>query len=92
MSQLLRQACNDVRSGDQTIRQQLRSVGNKFLNTVKLSAQEAACIVLGLPMKRSSRCVQFVNTNLPEDRVFLLKPSPILQSMKTLLKQTSLQR
>ena len=32
-------------------------------------------------MKRSSRCVQFVNNNLPEDRVFLLKPSPILQSI-----------
>ena len=81
MSELLRKACNDVRKGHQTIPQQLRTIGNRFLNTVELSAQEAAYILLQLPMKKASRSVYFINTNLPEDRVFLVKSQTILDNM-----------
>ena len=48
-------------------------IGNKFLNNIELSAQEAVYILLQLPLKRSSREVVFVNTNPPEERVYLLK-------------------
>ena len=82
MSELLRKACDDVRAGNHDIRQQLRVIANKFLNAVELSAQEAAYILLQLPMKRSSRQVIFVNTNSPDDRVVLLKPHYIIENMK----------
>ena len=82
ISELLRKASEEARTGNQDIRQQLRMVSNKFLNSVELSAQEAVYICLQLPMKKSSRQVVFINTNLPEDRVFLLKPNHVLQTMR----------
>ena len=74
MSELLRQACEEARKGNATIKQQVRDIGTKFLNSVEISAQEAVYILSQLPMKKSSREVVFVNTNPPEERVKLLKP------------------
>jgi hypothetical protein len=74
MSELLRKACEEARRGNSSIKQQVRDIGNKFLNNVEISAQEAVYIVLQLPMRKSSRQVIFVNTSPPEDRVRLLKP------------------
>ena len=54
MSELLQQACAEVRKGNSNIKQQVRDIGNKFLNNVEISAQEAVYIVLKLPMKKSS--------------------------------------
>jgi hypothetical protein len=82
MSELLRKACAEVRAGNGDIRQQLKHISNKFLNAVEISAQEAAYILLQLPMKKSSRQVLFVNTNMPEDRVMLLKPQAVIETMK----------
>ena len=59
----------------------MRDIGNKFLNNVKISAQEAVYIALQLPMRKSSRQVVFINTSPPEGRVQLLKP---LQEIKDL--------
>lgn len=73
ISELLRKAASEVKHGNQTIKEQLKQVGGKFVNSVEMSAQEAAYIILGLPMKKASRVVRFVNTNLPQDRVFLVK-------------------
>ena len=53
MSELLRQACTEARKGNSNIKQQVRDIGNKFLNSVEISAQEAVYIVLQLPMKKS---------------------------------------
>lgn len=69
MSELLRAACEEARRGDSSIKQQVRDIGNKFLNNVEISAQEAVYIVLQLPMRKSSRQVVFINTSLPEERV-----------------------
>ena len=55
MSKLLRQACAGARKGNSNIKQQVGDIGNKFLNNVEISAQEAVYIVLQLPMKKSSR-------------------------------------
>ena len=82
ISELLRKASEEARTGNQDIPQQLRMVSNKFLNSVELSAQEAVYICLQLPMKKSSRQVVFISTNLPEDCVFLLKPNHVLQTMR----------
>ncbi|XP_062579577.1 uncharacterized protein LOC134241554 [Saccostrea cucullata] len=81
MSELLRKATEEARQGNQSLKQQVRCVGNKFLNAVELSAQEAAYICLQLPMKRASRQCMFVNTSPPEERVTLLKPAKILDSL-----------
>jgi len=41
MSELLRRACDEARKGNSNIKQQVRNIGNKFLNNVEISAQEA---------------------------------------------------
>jgi DNA replication protein DnaC len=81
MSELLRTACNEARKGNATLKQQVRDIGNKFLNNVEISAQEAVYIVLQLPMRKSSRQVVFINTSPPEDRVRLLKPLQEINEM-----------
>ena len=74
MSQLLQRACDEAREGNSSIKQQVRDIGNKFLNSVEISAQEAVYIVLQLPMRKSSREVIFIPTAPSEERVQLLKP------------------
>ena len=51
----------------------MRHIGNKFLNAVELSAQEAVYLILQMPLRRSSREFQFINTSDPDERKFLLK-------------------
>lgn len=74
MSELLRSSCAEARRGNSTNKQQVRDIGNTFLNIVEISAQEAVYVVLQLPMRKSSRQVVFINTAPPEDRVHILKP------------------
>ena len=82
MSELLRQACTEARKGNSSIKQQVRDIGNKFLNSVEISAQEAVYIVLQLPMKKCSRQVVFINTAPPDERVQLLKPVNDIKEME----------
>ena len=82
MSELLRTACNEARKGNSTVKQQVRDIGNKFLNNVEISAQEAVNIILQLPMRKSSRQVVFINTSPPENRVHLLKPLQEINEME----------
>ena len=81
MSELLRNACKEANTGNKTIKEQVRVIGNKFLNSVEISAQEACYLTLQLPLKRSSRQIIFINTSPPEERVILLKPQSQLQNM-----------
>jgi DNA replication protein DnaC len=81
MSELLRKAVEEVKAGNSTLKQQIRTVGNKFLNSVEISAQEAAYICLQLPMKCSSRKVVFINTSPPAERVNLLKSQQQLDQL-----------
>ena len=41
MSELLRTACEEARRDNSCIKQQVKDIGNKFLNSVEISAQEA---------------------------------------------------
>ena len=81
MSELLRNACAGARKCNSTIKQQVRDIGNRFLNSVEISAEEAVYILLQLPMRKSSREVVFVNTSPPEDRVQLLKTMDDINEM-----------
>ena len=56
-------------------------IGNKFLNSVEISAQGAVYLVLQIPMRKSSRSVVFVNTSPPNGRVELLKPLSEIEHM-----------
>ncbi len=46
MSELLRKACAEAREGNANTKQQVRDIGNNFLNSVEISAQEAVYIIL----------------------------------------------
>ena len=50
MSELLQKACAEAKEGNANVKQQVRDIGNKFLNSVEISAQEAIYIILQLPM------------------------------------------
>lgn len=73
MSRLLEKATEEINSGNKDIAHKVRHIGNKFLNAVEISAQEAAFLVLQMPLRRSTRDFQFINTSHPDERTFLLK-------------------
>lgn len=59
----------------------MRHIGNKFLTRVEISAQEAAYLILQLPLRVSTRSFAFINTNHDENRTFLLKPLDVLSEL-----------
>jgi hypothetical protein len=46
MRELLRKACVEARRGNNNIKQQVRFIGNTFLNNVEVSAPEAVYLLL----------------------------------------------
>ena len=74
ISDLLRTACEEARRGNSSIKQQVRDIGNNFLNNVEISAQEAVYIALQLPMRKSSCQVVFINLG-----AFYAKATPKLR-------------
>ena len=81
MSRLLETVCNEAKSGNKDLINQVRHIGNKFLNAVEISAQEAVYLILQMPLRYSSRQVQFINTSIPDERTFLLKPIEKLRDL-----------
>ena len=81
MSKLLAQASAEVRGGNSSISESMRHIGNQFLNSVEISAQEAAYLALQLAMRKSSRSTIFINTSPPQERVRLLKKQTDLEAM-----------
>ena len=73
MGRPLEKATEEVKTGNKDIAQRVKHIGNKFLNAVEISAQEAAYLVLQMPMRRSTQDFQFINTSHPDERSFLLK-------------------
>lgn len=81
MSNLLSTACRESKNASSNIRDQVRKVGNTFLNHVEVGAQEACYLVLQMPLRRSSRDVVFVDTNPESERVTLMKPNTVLKEL-----------
>jgi len=81
ISMLLQQAVQETRSGNFSVKEKMRAIANKFLNHCEVSAQEAAYLLLQMPLTQSSRDVLFVNTSPPEQRVHILKPMSALEKM-----------
>ena len=82
MSKLLRDALNELKQGNNTVKQRLRVIANKFLNSSEISAQEAVYHILSIPLSISSRSTVFINTNRPENRISMLKSDEILQKLE----------
>ncbi|CAB3987819.1 ATP-dependent DNA helicase PIF1 [Paramuricea clavata] len=82
MSKLLRKACEEAKEGNKNIVNKVRHIGNKFLNAVEISAQEAVYLVLQMPLRRSSREFQFINTSHPDERTFLLKSMDKIKELR----------
>ena len=74
MSRLLEKASRgEAKAGNKDNTNRVRHIGNKFLNAVEVSAQEAVYLVLQIPLRGSSRDVQFISTSPPDERTFLIK-------------------
>ena len=81
MSTLMAEACKEARKGNKTLKESVRHIGNKFLNAVEVSAQEAAYLILQLNMSTKSRKCEFVSTNPQSERTFLLKARKELEAL-----------
>uniref|UniRef100_A0A8D9E244 ATP-dependent DNA helicase n=1 Tax=Cacopsylla melanoneura TaxID=428564 RepID=A0A8D9E244_9HEMI len=81
LSKLLREAATDVEEGYTSIRQRLRKVGNVFINSNVMGAQEAVYHVLGLPLTKCSRSSTFISTFPIDTRTRMLKSKSALESM-----------
>ena len=81
MSNLLSDASREAKDRASGVRDQVRSVCNKFLTHVEIGAQEAVYLLLQIPLRKSSRAVKFINTSPPEERTVLLKPNDVLEKM-----------
>jgi hypothetical protein len=90
MSELLRNACREVKQRNLDLKQQVRHIGNRFLNNVEMSAQEAVYLLLQLPLKRCSREVVFINTSPPEERAYLLKSNIDLLAVDADISESNL--
>lgn len=62
-------------------KQSMRSVAQKFLTHREVSAQETVYRLLSLPLSQGSRCVLFVDTDLPENRTRLFKPINVFEQL-----------
>ena len=81
MSRLMAEACKEARKGNKSLKESVRHIGNKFLNAVEVSAQEAAYLILQLHMSTKSRKCEFVPTAPHTERTFLLKSKRELEAM-----------
>lgn len=81
LSNLLRDACFEAKEHDSDIRQQVRRIGNQFLSSVEIGAQEAVFLVLQMPLRRCTRDVVYIDTKNIDDRTSLIKPHSKLKEL-----------
>ena len=46
-----------------------------------MSAQEAVYLALQIPLTKCTRNIVFINTSIPEERIFLQKPISVLDEL-----------
>ena len=81
MSVIMEKACREARNGNMDLKQSVRHMGNAFLNGVETSQEEAACLLLGLPITTMSREVFFINTAPIDERTYVLKSMEDIKKM-----------
>ena len=70
MSKLLEKASQEANAENNDVLNKVRHSENKFVNTVEISVKEAVYSVLHMPLRKSSREFQFINTTNPDERTF----------------------
>ena len=73
---------SELKQSNNTVKERLRVIANKFLNSSEISAQEAVYHISSIPLSISSRSTVFINTNRPENRISMLKSDEILEKLK----------
>ena len=81
MNRLMAEACKEARKGNKSLKESVRHIGNKFLNAVEVSAQEAANLILQSSMSLKSRKCEFPPTAPKSERTFLLKSKKELEAL-----------
>ena len=79
MCEWLKDVGRESRSDDSV--KQLRRLGSAFLHKREVRAQEATYRLLSIPMKKLSRSVVFLNTNVAKERISVIKPLQHLEMM-----------
>ena len=59
----------------------IRAVGNAFINAQEVTAQEACYLILGLPLRVSTRATYYINTRTPDERHVCLRNKHELQQL-----------
>ena len=81
LSNLLRDACHEAEQQHADIKQRVRKIGNQFLTSVEIGAQEAVYLVLQMPLRRCTRDVIYVDTKQPNERTSLIKSQTLLKEL-----------
>ena len=81
MSVQMERACSDAKRGNMDLKESVRHMGNVFLNAVETGQEEAAFLLLQLPMTFMSRDSVFINTSPKNERTFLVKSKKELEQM-----------
>jgi hypothetical protein len=59
----------------------IEKLGNAFLNAQQMSIQQVVHITLSIPLYRSTRSFQFINTCQQQDKAFVLLPQKKIQGL-----------
>ena len=89
MSQILQQACEEAKKGNCSIKQQVRDIGNKFLNSVEISPQEAVYIVLQLPIYSTGIIKRYIERPTSMENVTLADWAALYDSPKNSFRKKS---
>jgi len=82
ISKFLQELTKDIRNGNTSARDQVKKFASLLINGSETCAQEAAAFLLGIPNTNCSRKDVFINTALPEERVYILKPQEELDELE----------
>lgn len=81
LSMLIEKAAKELRRGNPTVRDCLKSISNTHYNNSELSVQEACYNILQLNLTQNSEDCIFIPTSPPGERVKLVKSKQDLQEM-----------
>ena len=84
MSIMMECAREDAKHRNMDLKKSVCNMGNIFLNGVETSQEEAAILLLQLPMTRGTT---FINTSPPHERVFLVKKMEDIKKWIHVLKK-----
>ncbi|XP_059077054.1 uncharacterized protein LOC131876217 [Cryptomeria japonica] len=78
MTQEFKRICKEHQQDNIDAIKMISKLGNTLLNLQQMSSQQAAHIVLSLPLNYSSRKCIFIDTRSDNNRTFILKPVELL--------------